>query len=229
MSIQKVKVVAIDGPSASGKSSLSRSIARERGWSWVSTGAFYRGLAYFCKSRKIDISDVAMVEKLTQSKDWKVVPTLEQTQVWVEEKNITEFLSLQDIGDLASKVSRYPSVRASLLQAQRDCLKTNSFLIAEGRDCGSVIFPNAFLKIYLTASEQSRAQRRAEETNEDLEDTLIRQMKRDQRDSNRSNAPLKISPGSLEIDSTHFTQEEVLGLVNKEIDDCLIRNNWKSL
>lgn len=227
MTNDKIKVVAIDGPSASGKSSLSRSLSRERGWPWVSTGAFYRGLAYYCLQKGVDANDAPAVEKLCASSEWKVVPTFEQTQVWVSGKNITEHLIKQEIGDLASKVSRHPSVRASLLSAQRDCLKPGSFLIAEGRDCGSVVFPHAFLKIFLTASEQSRAQRRADQVNEDLEDTLIRQLKRDQRDQNRANAPLKISPGSLEIDSTHFTQEEVLGLVNKEIDECLSRYSWK--
>ncbi|MCB0361725.1 MAG: (d)CMP kinase, partial [Bdellovibrionales bacterium] len=148
---EKGTIVTIDGPAASGKTSVSREVARRLGWRWVSTGAFYRGLAYILKEYRADLDHEDEIAELAQGVDWEVVLGSEQTRVILKGEDVTKGISHQEIGEMASRISQFSRVRESLLQAQRDCAIGVRGLVAEGRDCGTVVFPHADLKFYLEA------------------------------------------------------------------------------
>ena len=214
-----LNVITIDGPAASGKTTVSREIARRLGWSWVSTGSFYRGLALVCLREGVDLKDESLIASLAVSERWSVKLTIEETQVWYLGQNVTAAAKAETIGSIASKISQYPLVRRNLLAAQRSCAELSSGLIAEGRDCGSVVFPNAKLKFFLTANSDSRAQRRAAEQGAGgtLQEIKILQSERDQRDVNRAVAPLEVPEGATVIDSTGLTLEDVIDRVSERI------------
>ena len=208
------KLITIDGPSASGKSSVSRLVSKELGWKWVSTGAFYRGLALASIQAQVDAEDEVGLENLAASQSWKV-EMAEFTQVFLGEKDVTEEINGENVGAVASTISQIPGVRKALLQRQRNCFDPQVGLVAEGRDCGTVVFPSASAKIYLTANPQLRALRRSSEQGENLEKTLQQQIQRDERDSQRKIAPTKVADGALTIDSSFLSLEEVVGEVIK--------------
>lgn len=206
-------VITIDGPAASGKSSLSRELSKRFGIPWVSTGAFYRGLAYAAIQRKLQLTDKEALSELAMSSVWRVEMAPERTQVWYEDKNVTEMISQEEVGNVASKVSHYPEVRSSLLDHQRQCALTNHGLVAEGRDCGTVVFPQAEAKVYLTASSTHRAQRRAQELGLDEKKLVIQQKQRDQQDSTRTVAPLQVPQDAFVLDTTDLSFEDVVSRV----------------
>jgi CMP/dCMP kinase len=208
-------IVTIDGPAASGKSSVSREIARRFGWNWVSTGAFYRGLAYVAHRTNIDLTDENALVNLAQSSSWSVRLSPERTHVFLGEEDVTEEIGREHIGGLASKISSFPKVRAALLSAQRHCAEGVDGLVAEGRDCGTVIFPAAAVKIFLTARAEDRAARRAREEGMDLTKTIDEQKLRDSQDANRKTAPMLASAEANTIDTTDFSFEEVVGQVEQ--------------
>lgn len=206
-------VVTIDGPAASGKSSVSRELARRLGWSWVSTGAFYRGLAFAALQLQIDLDDVAALVKLTTDPIWSVQMNDERTSVIFQGQEVTEQIAHEDVGNFASKVSHYPDVRKALLQAQRNCKNGILGLVAEGRDCGTVVFPDANAKVYLTAHSEHRAARRAAELGLDQGDMAKAQQQRDHQDSTRKVAPMAIPADALVLDTTTLNLEQVVDRV----------------
>ncbi len=205
-----INVITIDGPAASGKSSVSRELARILNWSWVSTGSFYRGLAYVAKEKNLSFDDENALANLAISKEWEVRMETERTAVYFHMRDVTTEAHSEDMGSYASKVAQYPKVRQALLQAQRDCAQNVRGLIAEGRDCGSVVFPNASLKVYLTASSENRAQRRAKESGQSADEILQQQVLRDARDKERKTAPLQIAPNSHIIDTGNLSLRQVV-------------------
>ena len=208
-------VITIDGPAASGKSSLSRALSKKLEIPWVSTGAFYRGLAYAALQRKIALTDKVALSELALSPVWRVEMTPEKTQVWFEDQDVTEKISQEDVGNYASQVSHYPEVRSSLLDHQRQCAVKAGGLIAEGRDCGTVVFPQAEAKIYLTASSENRAHRRAQEQGLDQKKTEVQQQQRDQQDSSRKTAPLQVPQDALVLDTTNLDFNQVVSKVEQ--------------
>ncbi len=210
-----MKLITIDGPSASGKSSVSRLVAQKLGWKWVSTGAFYRGLALVALEKEVAPEDEQSLLELSKSPEWEVKMDPQDTEVFFENKNRTADISGEKVGAMASQISQIPSVREALLERQRNCYQQNQGLVAEGRDCGTVVFPKATAKIYLTASPALRAQRRSEEDSHSETETLEMQKKRDEQDSRRKVAPLKKADGALHIDSTYLSLEEVADEVVK--------------
>lgn len=206
-------VITIDGPAASGKSSVSRELARRLGWSWVSTGAFYRGLAFAALQLQIDLDDVPALVKLTSDPVWAVQMNDERTTVHFEGKDVTEMIAHEDVGSFASKVSHYPDVRKALLQAQRNCTRGVIGLVAEGRDCGTVVFPQADVKVYLTANSEHRAARRAAELGLDQGEMVKAQQQRDLQDSTRKVAPMAIPEDALVLDTTSLNLSQVVDKV----------------
>lgn len=206
-------VVTIDGPAASGKSTVSRELANRLGWQWVSTGAFYRGLGYAALHSNIDITDVKALTELAHSKVWSVVMSPTRTQVFFNNHEVTDDISHEDVGNIASKISHYPDVRKALLEAQRNCGAGPQGLVAEGRDCGTVVFPQAQAKIYLTASSEHRAARRAAELGLDQEKMQEEQKVRDRQDSTRKAAPLSVPENALVVDTTELNLDEVVSKV----------------
>lgn len=206
-------VITIDGPAASGKSTVSRELAKRLGWRWVSTGAFYRGLAYVALQKKISFEDVPQLLELSQSNEWQVQMSESRTRVIYAGQDVTEFTAREDVGNYASKISHHPEVRKALLDHQRACSKGQPGLVAEGRDCGTVVFPQAQAKVYLTADQTHRAARRAAEEGQATEAIMAAQQKRDQQDSTRAVAPLQVPDNALVIDTTHMTLEDVISKV----------------
>lgn len=203
-------VITIDGPAASGKSSVSRGLAKLLSIPWVSTGAFYRGLAYVAIQQKIEFTNIKLLTELAMSNIWRVEMTLEKTKVWYENQDVTDLISQEHVGNVASKISHYSEVRAALLENQRNCAFKEKGLIAEGRDCGTIVFPDAEVKVYLTASSENRASRRAEELGLDAKDLVIQQKQRDEQDSTRKTAPLQIPKDALVVDTTQMSLNDVI-------------------
>lgn len=211
------KVITIDGPAASGKSSVSRELAQRLGCLWVSTGAFYRGLAYVSLQMGIELDDVKAITELSKSPIWKVVMTPARTLVFFKDQDVTDLISHEDVGNFASRISHYLDVRKSLLEAQRNCAKDVDCLIAEGRDCGTVVFPGAEVKIYLTAASEHRAARRAAEQGVSAEEIKEAQKVRDQQDTTRKTAPLQVAEGSLVVDATELNLKQVVDKIEEHI------------
>ena len=211
------RVITIDGPAASGKTSVSRELAKRLHWKWVSTGAFYRGLAFAALQTNTDLADELQLSHLASSDVWNVVMSDDQTKVVFNDSDVTDLILQEDVGSAASKVSQFPLVRASLLKVQRQCAEGNHGLVAEGRDCGTVVFPNAKIKIYLTARQEDRAQRRAKELGLSASETKQAQQIRDQQDLTRKTAPLQIPENALVVDTTSLNFEQVVEHIHEFI------------
>lgn len=214
-------IVTIDGPAASGKSSVSRELARRMGWKWVSTGAFYRGLAVVAVHENVPTDDVRGLVNLANSPIWTVRLDDDQTRVFWREQNVTTEVLSEENGSRASKISQIPEVRRALLQNQRNCALNVPGLVAEGRDCGMIVFPGAVLKIYLTASQEERAARRSREQGLNLEQTQSLQQARDHQDSSRAAAPLQIPPQARVVDSNGMELSEVIDRIHQWILEAI--------
>ena len=226
IALQK-QVITIDGPAASGKTSVSRDLANMFGWQWVSTGSFYRGLAAVALREKMNLSDPVALAKMAVSQVWSVQMNPHETTVLYNGKRINDEIVKEDVGMHASQISQYPEVRAALLPLQQNCALDSGILVAEGRDCGTVVFPLAVLKIYLTASSESRALRRSlEQEDTNLNSLLDLQKKRDQTDKKRAHAPLQIPEGAIVIDSSGLERAQV---VEKAVHEARLALNKAGL
>jgi CMP/dCMP kinase len=214
-------VITIDGPAASGKTTVSRELARRLNMNWVSTGAFYRGLAYAAQRLKLDLKDEAALVRLAKSNEWRVVMSEDTTRVFFQNQDVTDELNAESVGGAASIVSQFPKVRETLLPLQRACLQQGKDLIAEGRDCGSVVFPQAPVKIYLTARSQDRAQRRAKDEGKSVDTIEAAQKTRDAQDSQRTVAPLHVAQDAHVFDTSDMSLDEVLDGVERLVRDRL--------
>lgn len=217
-------VVTIDGPAASGKSSVSRELSKRLGCRWLSTGSFYRGLALVAQKLNVDINDEQSLAALANSPEWSVVMGAENTHIFFQGQDVTHDSRDESVGAWASKVSQYPLVRATLLSAQRACVKGTTGLVAEGRDCGSVVFPEAIVKIYLTARSESRAARRAAEQGANLQEIKEAQKVRDAQDKGRKTAPLQIPERAHVVDASDLTLDQVVDQVYKIVKNALETN-----
>jgi cytidylate kinase len=213
MTQKQDQVITIDGPAASGKTSVSRELALRLGWQWVSTGAFYRGLAFVAHSLKTNLNDENALAKLALSPEWRVEMSEENTRVFLANKDVTDQIFQEDVGEIASRISHFPKLREALLIPQRNCRKGIAGLVAEGRDCGTVVFPDAQVKIYLTARQENRAERRAKDLGLSVEQTAKSQAQRDQQDSSRKAAPLQIPESAYVVDTTELNFQQVVDLV----------------
>ncbi|MCB9026699.1 MAG: (d)CMP kinase [Bdellovibrionaceae bacterium] len=208
--MKTIPVVTIDGPAASGKTSVSRELAQRLGWSWVSTGAFYRGLAYVAIKEKANLDNEKELVALVHKANWQVCMSPDRTQFLYNDKDVTDEIYKEEIGSAASQIGRHKKFRESLITAQRNCVSKVNGLIAEGRDCGTVIFPMAQVKFYLTAKSESRAQRRADEQGANLMQTLEAQKQRDKQDKNRAAAPLQIPENAHIVDTSEWDLQQVI-------------------
>lgn len=226
--LDKFSIITVDGPAASGKSSVSRELAKRLGWSWVSTGAFYRGLGLAALELQIDLDDSHRLVELAQDRQvWDVVMQPLNTQVYFRQKEVTHLIGHEDVGAIASRISQIPLVRAALLQAQRDCYSRSQFrLVAEGRDCGTVVFPQAVSKIYLVADELKRATRRALEQGAGIEEISQLQKQRDHQDQNRQVAPLTMAQGAHLVDTSDLDLEQVVQTVLALVTMDLKQIGW---
>lgn len=209
--------VAIDGPAGAGKSTIAKLVAKEKGYIYVDTGAMYRGLAIHFLDKGIQAEET---EKIIEAcKDAEVTIKYEDgvQQVYLNGKNITSRLRDEAVGNMASKSSPIPEVRAKLLELQQGLARTQD-VIMDGRDIGTCVLPNADVKVFLTASVETRAKRRFDELTEkgvecDLKEIAKDIAERDERDMTRENAPLKQAADAVLVDSSNMTIEEVVAAI----------------
>ncbi|MEQ1664844.1 MAG: (d)CMP kinase [Bdellovibrionales bacterium] len=215
-------VITVDGPAASGKTSVSRLLANRHNWDWISTGAFYRGLAYIAIREGLNLSDQNALAQLTLSNIWSVEMTPELTRVHYRSEDVTSEIYKEEVGNKASSISQYVELRKNLLGMQRSCAKPGRTLVAEGRDCGTVVFPRADLKIYLEARSDFRAERRAKESGRQVSEMLEAQGLRDHQDSTRKAAPMQKAEDAHVIDTSNNNLIEVVqileNLLRKELE-----------
>ena len=206
--------VAIDGPAGAGKSTIAKLVAKEKGYIYVDTGAMYRGLAIHFLKKGIDPENKEAVAKACQDAEVTIGYENGIQQIYLNGENVTEMLRTEEVGNMASKTSAIPEVREKLLDLQRSLAREKD-VIMDGRDIGTNILPDADVKIYLTASVETRAMRRYNELREKGEDCELGEIERDirerdERDMNREIAPLKKAGDAVLIDSSDLTIEEVV-------------------
>ena len=214
--------IAIDGPAGAGKSTIAKTIAKKLEFIYVDTGAMYRAMALYFIRSQIDYTDEAAID--ASCKDIRVSITYENgmQQVILNGENVTGQIRTEKVGNMASKTSAYPSVRAALLDLQRDLAKTADILM-DGRDIGTNVLPDADLKIYLTASVEVRAKRRYDELIEKGQEADLAVIeedikKRDHQDMTRDIAPLRQAEDAVLVDSSGMTIEEVADTVIREFE-----------
>lgn len=217
--------IAIDGPSGAGKSSLAKKIAKKYGYVYVDTGALYRSIGYYMLSVGVDPADseqvISMLGKIEIS--FSHIDGLQH--VFVNSEDVTDRIRTQEVSMAASAVSAIPEVRTYLLECQRNIAAENK-VVMDGRDVGTVILPDADVKIFLTASAENRAQRRHEENLEsglssDYEETLRLIKERDHNDSTRKTSPLKKADDAVILDNSGFEPDETFNAAVKIISDKL--------
>ena len=205
--------VAIDGPSGAGKSTLSRVAATELGFVYVDTGAIYRTVAFHTLRRGVDPQDASAVERLLPEIRIAMEYDGEGLQrMYLNGEDLTDLIRTQEISMAASKVSVHPAVRSFLLNMQREMAEKYS-VIMDGRDIGTVVLPDADVKIFLTASSEARARRRWRDLQErgtakDFQQLLQETRERDEADMNRAAAPLRPAEDAVLLDTTELTFEE---------------------
>lgn len=214
--------VAIDGPAGAGKSTIAKLVAKEKGYVYVDTGAMYRGLAIHFLENGIEAEETEKIVEACKDADVTIRYEDGQQQVYLNGKNITAKLREEAVGNMASKSSAIPEVRAKLLELQRELARKEN-VIMDGRDIGTCVLPDADVKVFLTASVETRAKRRYDELVEkgvpcDLEEIARDIAERDERDSTREIAPLKQAEDAVLVDSSHMTIEEVVAAIVKLCD-----------
>ncbi len=207
-------VIAIDGPSGSGKGTVSRKLAARLGWHYLDSGALYRLVALAAQRRGISLDDAPALAALAAALDVRFSPATEAESVQLEGVEVAPDLRTENAGEAASKVAAIPLVRAALLERQRGFARLPG-LVADGRDMGTVVFPDATLKVYLMASAEERARRRHNQLKEKGIDVSLPDLswdiaQRDTRDANRTVAPLRPAPQAQILDSTSLSPEEVV-------------------
>lgn len=191
-------VIAIDGPAGAGKSTVARELAAKLGFTYLDSGAMYRSVALAALDRHRPAAEVA--------------PELEielGQRVLLDGRDVTDAIRAPQVSEAASRAAADPEVREAMVKLQRRLLASGDW-VAEGRDIGTVVAPDAELKVFLTAAPEERARRRAAELGADLETVMAEQAIRDERDRQRTHSPLQAATGAIELDTTAMTLEEVV-------------------
>ena len=213
----KVPVIAIDGPGGAGKGEISRAIARELGWHLLDSGALYRLVALSAIAKSADLADAQLLADLTRNLAVRFDNVGEYCRVFLGGLDVTENIRTEESGQVASVVASMPAVREALITRQRSFQQAPG-LVADGRDMGSVVFPDARLKIFLTASVEERARRRYKQLKDKGIDVSLPALskdmqERDRRDSERSIAPLRACSDARVLDTTRLSIPDVVQTV----------------
>ena len=209
--------IAIDGPAGAGKSTIAKRVSKELGFIYVDTGAMYRAIAVYMMQNQIDIHDDAAVQKACSKISISIAYSDDgEQQVILNGENVTGLIRTEEVSKMASVTSANPAVRATLLDLQRD-LAAKEDVLMDGRDIGTNILPHAQLKIYLTASVETRAKRRFLEQQEKGDTHTLEEIgDRDQRDMSREIAPLRQAEDAILVDSSDLSIDEVV----ERIKEC---------
>jgi cytidylate kinase len=223
-----IPIITIDGPSGTGKGTVSERLARALGFHYLDSGAIYRVLAYQAVQQGIELNDEAGLIDLAEHLDVKFSMDTPEKTILLEGKDITDAIRTETISQLTSKISSFGGVRAALL-ARQQAFAMRPGLVTDGRDMGTVVFPDADLKIYMTASAKERASRRYQQLKSkgidaNLAEILSELQLRDERDSQRQVAPLKPATDAIVIDTTELGIEEVFDLIMAEAKRRHINN-----
>jgi cytidylate kinase len=208
-----IPVMAVDGPSGAGKGTVSRAIATRLGWHYLDSGAIYRALAIAAMDAGVDLDDIEALAKLAAGMDLRFQPG-EPPLVILNGVDISDRTPTETCGAVASKIAAYGPVRQALLRKQQ-AFQQPPGLVADGRDMGTVVFPTAKYKVYLTASVEERAQRRYKQLKEKGLDVSLQGLardieERDRRDRERAEAPLKMAEGAVFVDSSDLSIAQVV-------------------
>ncbi|RLJ20041.1 (d)CMP kinase [bacterium endosymbiont of Escarpia laminata] len=212
-----VRVITIDGPSGSGKGTITQQVAEATGWRILDSGAIYRVLGLMAERAGISVDHVGKLAEMAEN----MPLSFNGARVSLDGEDVTDAIRTETAGNAASKVAAVPQVRTALLQWQRNYAQAPG-LVADGRDMGTVVFPAAEVKIFLTASAEERARRRYKQLKDkglsvNLARLTTEIRERDERDRNRSVAPLVASETALELDSTEMTIDEVVEKVMEKV------------
>ena len=208
-----VPVIAIDGPTASGKGTVAQRVAAALGWHYLDSGALYRLVALRALESGVDAGDASGLADLAG----RVRPRFDGGRVQLDGRDVSDEIRREEVGAMASRIAVHPALRAALLELQRGFRRPPG-LVADGRDMGTVVFPDAQLKVYLTASREARAERRHKQLSEkgfssNIADLLRDLQVRDERDIQRSAAPLRPAEDAIQLDTSRLSIEEVVAQV----------------
>jgi len=201
-------VIAIDGPAGAGKSTVARAVAAEIGFTYLDSGAMYRCVALGAREGGIDLDDGEGLGELAEGLEIG----FDGRRVLLGDRDVSDEIRTPDVTAAASRVSVHPRVREAMVARQRQLIEAGRY-VAEGRDIGTVVNPDSPLKIFLTASDEERARRRAAETGEDFATVLAAQRRRDARDTEREHGALHAAEDAVELDTTGCSLQEVVARV----------------
>ena len=222
-------IIAIDGPAASGKSTSAKLLAKELGYLYLDTGAMYRCIAFSILENKIDISNQNSLTKFLKNFEIDLKKTNNNLSFFVNGKNVTNKIRKSDVSQKVSEVSAIPIIREYMVRIQRSFTKNNS-CVMEGRDIGTVVFPNAEFKFFFIASDEVRAKRRQLELEslgekKSLVNLMHEIKKRDKFDSERGHSPLRKAFNAIEVDTTNMTIDEQVNFMLRKIKLKIGKNN----
>jgi len=223
-------VVAIDGPAGAGKSTIARHLARRFGLLNLETGAMYRALALKALRSEIPLDDSSALEQLATETSIDLEPGENENRVLLDGEDVTGQIRNQTVTDAASRVSVFPPIRSAMVRRQQE-MGADGGVVMEGRDIGTVVFPNAEVKIFLDAAPEVRGMRRYDQigqhgarTSKQPEQVIRDLRARDERDRNRADSPLKPAPDAFLLDSTHMTLEEAVQAAEATVNAWLVRS-----
>jgi CMP/dCMP kinase len=199
-------VIAIDGPAGAGKSTVARRVAEQLGYTYIDSGAMFRAVALWAVRQNLEVTDMHRMEQLAEAAS---IELTDSQHVLLNDEDVTEAIREPQVSEAASQVAVIPAVRRALLTKQRE-IAANANVVMEGRDIGTVAFPNATLKIFLDADPGERARRRSDQLGQDSVNVSQEMEERDRRDRTRAEAPLTQAPDAIYLDSTNLSIEEVI-------------------
>ena len=221
-------IIAIDGPAGSGKSTTAKIVANKLGFVYIDTGAMYRAVTYYALKNNLLGNKNQLIKKI---KELKINLSFNNnlTKVFLNDKDITDYLRTKEVNDYVSEISKIPEIRKELVAKQRYFAENNN-VVMEGRDIGTVVFPDADIKFFLVASIEERTKRRAKEFINKGENISFKQIEenlkqRDEIDSTRESSPLVKANDAIEIDTTNLTIEEQVNLILIEIEKKFLLKN----